>query len=100
MSPERKDYETRLRDQLARLVAEIVRIKAKVGHAGADTLVQFDRVATSLQRIHDDLAQHLHVLQEASDAAWAALSVGPSPARLRVSAAFGPKPTAPERPRG
>lgn len=100
MSLERKAYETRLGQQLVRLVAEIVRIKAKVGPTGVDTRVRFDRVAVSLQRIHDDLAQHLHALQEASDAAWETLRNGPSPARLRVSAAFGPKTLIPERIQG
>jgi hypothetical protein len=73
---------------MTKLAAEIARIKAKVTHATEDSAIRFDRVAASLQFMHDSAARQLDELRSASDEAWESVRTGVEATWMGIKSSF------------
>jgi hypothetical protein len=88
MLPNRETYENKLDHQITLLATQIVRIKDKVRHATEDAMIRIDRVAASLQCMHDSAARHLKELRAASDEAWESVKGGTGHTWLEIKSSF------------
>jgi multidrug resistance efflux pump len=73
MRMDRKAYESKLDEELARWKADIDLIKAKGKRAEVEAMDRYDQAIDALQRKHEEAETQLRRLKTASDEAWEGL---------------------------
>jgi hypothetical protein len=70
MLKDRKAYETKLDEQLARWDRRLAKLKARTRETSVDAMVKYDQILDSLQRKQEEAGAHLKSLKAASDEGW------------------------------
>ena len=88
MLEDRKAYETRLDEQLAKWKADLDVLKAKAARAEVDAKAGYDRTIEALDRKYTEAGHHLRELRGATDDAWENLKDHTEKAWEEIKAAF------------
>lgn len=88
MLQDRKAYETRLDEQLAKWKADLDVLKAKAARAEVGAKAGYDRSLEALDKKYYEAAERLHELKNATDEAWESLKEHTEKAWEEVKAAF------------